>query len=84
MFEDLVACRKCGCTDVHACEDPRTGLPCHWEEADLLLGVRAMKGIEVDTERIYLTRQARLRDHAAESPECPGPLARSPTAMAAT
>jgi len=30
MFEDLVHCRVCGCTDVAACEDEATGMPCHW------------------------------------------------------
>ena len=35
MYEDLVECRNCGCTDVHACIDDRTGEPCHWVEPDL-------------------------------------------------
>ena len=34
MFEDLVECRVCGCTDVHACIGD-DGLPCHWVEEDL-------------------------------------------------
>jgi ParB/RepB/Spo0J family partition protein len=28
-------CRKCGCTDSNACEDPGDGLPCSWVEPDL-------------------------------------------------
>jgi hypothetical protein len=28
-------CRKCGCTPVSACFDPRTDTTCHWIERDL-------------------------------------------------
>jgi hypothetical protein len=29
------ACRTCGCTELSACLDPDTGVPCSWAEPDL-------------------------------------------------
>lgn len=47
-------CYGCGCTDLHACQDPRTGEPCSWVAPDLCSVCALLMG------GLYLTGEPRI------------------------
>lgn len=66
MFEDLVECRVCGCTDVHACIGD-DGVPCHWVEDDLCSNCAGETMDDGDVAHVLEELQAALSsDYAAQ------------------
>ncbi len=39
LVTSLSVCQGCGCTDLSACIDAQTGMPCHWVSVDRQKGV---------------------------------------------